>query len=216
MQDRTITLTEVRDRVAGLRYMTLAQAEKLEGFFAEQDIADCLELGFYHGVSSAYMAAILEARGRGHLTTIDLVSGAARAPNIDALLGDLGLSHRVTVHYEPRCFTWRLMRMIEADPGPRFDFAYIDGAHTWLVTGYAFLLVERLLRPGGWVLFDDLDFTYATLVKPGRPMPDFLRRMTAEERATPQVRKVWDLLVGPHPAFHNHREDGRWAFAQKR
>jgi predicted O-methyltransferase YrrM len=46
----------VHDRVAGLPYMTLSQATRLSEFISSNGIRECLELGFYHGVSSAYIA----------------------------------------------------------------------------------------------------------------------------------------------------------------
>ena len=38
---------------------------------------------------------------------------------------------------------------------PIFDYVFIDGAHTWMLDALAFLLVDRLLRVGGYVDFDD-------------------------------------------------------------
>ena len=52
-----------------------------------------------------------------------------------------------------------LMRAIEA--GHKYDFCFIDGAHTWDTDGFAFCLVDRMLRPGGWIIFDDLNWTHA-------------------------------------------------------
>jgi predicted O-methyltransferase YrrM len=52
------------------------------------------------------------------------------------------------------------MKFPEDDPTPRFDLCYLDGAHNWFVDGLAFFLVHRLLKPGGWIIFDDVDWTY--------------------------------------------------------
>ncbi len=67
-------LDEVQKYVGSLPYMGFAQASRLRDFINEHRLRDCLELGFFHGVSSAYIAGILRARGAGHLTTIDLES----------------------------------------------------------------------------------------------------------------------------------------------
>ncbi len=101
------------------------------------------------------------------------------------------------------------MRQLRDGAGPSFDFCYLDGAHTWDVDGFAFLLLDRLMKPGGWVLFDDLDWSLAEDpdVKPG-DLPE-------EERLARQVRLVWDLLVVPHPNYGLLREDGMWGYAQK-
>ena len=49
--------------------------------------------------------------------------------------------------------------MLESADPPEFDFVFLDAGHTWDVTGFAFFLVDRLLRPGGWLLFDDLNWS---------------------------------------------------------
>jgi predicted O-methyltransferase YrrM len=205
----------VLGRFRGLPSMSAAHAARMEAFLREHRPRDCLELGFQHGKSSAVIAATLRDLGCGHLTTVDREDARAHRPNIEAVLGELGLRAWVTVHYEPRSYTWRLMKLIEAHPEPAFDFCYIDGGHSWDVTGYAFCLVDRLLRPGGWVLFDDLDWTFERMAAPDRELPGFLRQMPEEERATPQVRRVWDLLVRRHQDFDVLAEDEQWGLAQK-
>jgi hypothetical protein len=107
-----------------------------------------------------------------------------------------------------------LMRLLQEDATPRFDLCYLDGAHDWFVDGFAFFLVDRLLRPNGWIIFDDLDWAYAT--SPALGHSDRVRQMPEDERTTAQIRLVYDLLVKTHPDYHNFRDEGEWAFAQKR
>jgi predicted O-methyltransferase YrrM len=207
---------EVDRRFRDLPYMDLERATLLDRFLKEHRLARCLELGFYHGKSSAFIASSLREMGEGHLTTIDLRHSAKRAPNIHEVLAAMELEAWVTVIYEQRSFNWRLLTMLEEEPRPSFDFCYLDAAHTLYETGLGFFMVDKVLAPGGWVVFDDLDFRYETLVKPGEKLPDWLARMTREERQTDQIRKVWELLVKEHPAYDDFFEDGRWAFARKR
>lgn len=206
----------VQDELGALPYMTPKQANRLGRLLAEHDLRDCLELGFFHGKSSAFIAAILRALGGGHLTTIDREKARLKQPNVEAVLERLGLADWVTVHYEPRSYTWRLMKLLEAGPPPRFDFCYVDGGHYWDVSGFAFFLVDRLLRPGGWILFDDLDWTFAQRLDSQEPPDPWLARLPEEERTTPQIRKVWELLVKRHPGYDSFAEEGAWAFARKK
>jgi predicted O-methyltransferase YrrM len=205
---------DVRDVVGDVPHMTLAQAEKLTKFIADHQVEVILELGFCHGVSTCYMAAALSELGRGSIITIDLVWTREATPNIEELLNRIGERHRVKVFYEPTSYTWRMMRFLEEDPAPRFDLCYLDGAHTWFVDALAFFLVDRLLRPGGWIIFDDLDWTYAT--SPSLKGSEAVRRMPVDEQTTPQVKKIYELLVKTHPNYHNFRIEDGWAFAQKR
>lgn len=210
-----MTIEEVHRKYGSLPYMGIAQAKKLRDLITESDLSRCLELGFFHGKSSAFIASILKERQKGHLTTIDRTDARERRPNIDDVLSSLELENWVTVFYEARSYTWRLMKMLEHDPTPRYDFCYIDGGHSWDNTGFGFCLVDRLLVPGGWIVFDDLDWTFSSMMTPGEPAPDWLAAKTEEEIRTPQVRKVWELLVKPHPSYGDLREDGQWGYARK-
>ena len=213
----------VREKLGDVPNMSLEQGKSLAALIQEYELKDCLELGFFHGVSSAYIAGALEEIGGGKLTTIDLEYADGLSPNINNVLETVGLRESVEVFLEPTSYVWRLMHFLEATPQPRFDFCYIDGSHTWAVDGLAFFLVERLLKPGGWIVFDDLDWTYRASIKtldskrdklPDK-IVDFMLNMPEEEQDTPQVRKVYELLVKSHPSFDYFRQDGDWAYARK-
>jgi predicted O-methyltransferase YrrM len=214
--DLDTAIALVDKRFGDLPYMTTRQAAFLGTLIKREGLGDLLELGTFHGKSTAYMAAVLEALGRGRLVTIDRVNVNTKHPNVYEILAELGLSHRVQVYLEPRSLTWRLMRLIEEHRDPCFDFCYFDGGHSWDVTGYAFFLVDRLLKPGGWIIFDDLDWTYERMIKPGEPLPNFLSGMPEEERRTAQIGKVWDLLVSRSPGYEGHEVIGNWGVARKR
>ena len=207
------SVARVASIVGDTPHMTLAQGSEVSKFISDNRIHDILELGFRHGVSTAYMAAALGSAGSGRIVTIDLVSAKQNNPNVEQLLERVGERNRVDVYYEPTSYTWRLMRLLQEDPRPRFDFCYIDGAHDWFVDGFAFFLVDRLLRPNGWVLFDDMEWSYAASPALGRT--DRVKQMPEDERTTAQIRLVYDLLVKTHPNYHNFRDEGEWAFAQK-
>ncbi|MDD3012974.1 MAG: class I SAM-dependent methyltransferase [Candidatus Gastranaerophilales bacterium] len=189
-------------------------------FILENKFKNILELGFYHGVSTCYIAGAIDELGGGKVTTIDLETVRTKDPNIETLLTDLGLREYVDIYFEPKSYIWRLMKMIEADPSPRFDFCYIDGGHNWYDTGYAFFLIDKLLLPGGWIIFDDLDWAYDNY--PAMKNLEFVKRLPEEERITPQVRKVYELLVKQHPNYGEFMEkqwesleNQNWAYAKK-
>ena len=208
-----MTPEEVKSIVGDTPAMTLQQAKRITAFIHEHGVADILELGFFHGVSTTYMAAALEARGAGSIVTIDQEAARALSPAIGDLLRKAGLQSRATYHFEPTSYTWRLMKMLEEGSGPRFDLVYVDGAHTWFVDGFAFFLADRLLRPGGWMIFDDLDWSFAT--SPALKDSEQTRKMPEDERRVPQVRKIYELLVKPHRSYGEFRTEEGWAYARK-
>ncbi len=194
--------------------MNFNQALEITSFIHSNKLSNILELGFAHGVSSCYIAGILDEMKTGHLTTIDRKSAQNRQPNIETLLTQLGLSSLVTIHYEPNSYNWKLMKLIEEHPTPIFDFCYIDGAHDWYTDGFAFFLVDKLLVPGGWILFDDVSWTFNT--SPTMKNSERVKKMPSDERDTAQVKKVYELLVKNHPQYHNFMVKGDWAYAQKK
>jgi predicted O-methyltransferase YrrM len=207
-------IEKIRAKVDGIPHMTFAQAKAMTALILEHKPGHILELGFRHGVSTCYMAGAMDEIGGGHITTIDLASARDAEPNVLNLLETLGLSNFVTAYFEPTSYTWRLMRMLEAEQHPRFDLCYIDGAHDWATDGFAFFLVDRLLAPGDLIIFDDLDWTYGR--SPALRDTDKVRCMPEEERSLPQIRKVFELLVVTHPGYGDFMEKDGWAYARKK
>lgn len=202
--------------VAGVQYMKPKQGQQVYEFLLRNRLRRVLELGFAHGKSTCYLAAAVDELGGddAHVLTIDKRNARDRSPNIYELLDRCGLAGRVTPVFAETSYTWELLRLLERDPQPAFDFAYIDGGHTWDVTGFGFFLVDRLLAPGGWVLFDDLDWTVAG--SRGLENATWAKQLPAEQRTTPQVRKVFELLVRTHPGYQQVQEQAGWGWARKR
>ncbi|RMF91879.1 MAG: class I SAM-dependent methyltransferase [Nitrospinota bacterium] len=211
----------IAQKIGHLPHMAPKQGRVLYEFILQHDITQCLELGFAHGTSSCYIAAALDEKGEGHLTTIDLAEGAhpyfpparSRTPNIYELLEMTGLGRYVEPVLTGISYNWELMKIIEAQTRhgvcePLYDFCYIDGAHTWETDGFAFFLVAKLLKPGGWILFDDLKWSYAQ--SPGLKEEEWVKRMPEEERCTPQIEKVFNLLVRQHPEFEDFQVMDQW------
>ena len=195
-------------------YMSLEQGCRMAGFIEENRPRRILELGFAHGVSTCYLAAALKSVGGESVTTIDFAKTRLLQPDIADLLDACGLSDIVTIYDDPTSFTWRLMKMLEDGKGPRFDLVYLDGGHSWDVTGFAFFLVDRLLVPGGWLILDDMDWTFE--ISPTLHNYPFVKEMPEYYRKTPQVRKVFELLVMRHPDYGSFSIERGWGFARKK
>lgn len=218
----------IRDAAAGLRvfdvfpdvpFISASKGRQLYELVSSKGVEACLELGFAHGKSSAVIAQALEDSGRGRLTTVDFPHALNRKPNLSDILERLGLAHRVSVRTDPEGFHWTLMTMLEENPRPQFDFVFFDGAHTWSGTGFAFLLAEKMLKPGAWVVFDDLDWTIRWSLdrKKSQKQRSKIRESNYTERelVTAQVNKVWNLLV-TEDQYSERRRIGQLAIAQKK
>ena len=208
-------LSDVKAVVGDAAHMSLQDAATITTFMRDHNVRDVLELGFQNGVSTSYMASELHNVDAGHITTIDLLKPerVGKEP-IESFLDDLGLRSRVTIFYEPSSYNWRLMKMLKEDPEPRFDMCYLDGAHSWAVDGFAFFLVDKLLRPGGWLIMDDLNWSFAT--SPTLRNADWVLALPEDERVIPQIKRVYEVLVKTHEGYDSFRTEGEWAFARKR
>jgi predicted O-methyltransferase YrrM len=160
---------------------------------------DCLELGTGHGATTCVIAAAMEETGGGTVTTID------REPNrlhdIKELAPLTGMTRYIRAVVHPLGYNWVLNNVLrqqikDGTCEPCLDFCYLDGAHEWVTDGLAALLAIKLLRPGGWLMMDDLNF------KLRGSHPGWERDhggKTDEELDTAQVGMVFDLLVRTHP-----------------
>jgi predicted O-methyltransferase YrrM len=210
---------EVERRLAQLGYQSLTGhpgARLLYDFVLGSGVEDVLELGFAHGTSTCYIAAALDERGRGLVTTIDRETALSRRPNIQTVLGHLRMEAYVRPIYAPHSYVWELMHLIErqaSDTGtdPCFDFCFVDGAHTWEADGFAFFLVDKLLRPDRWLLFDDLNWTHAT----SPSISPEARQLPEEEQSRAQIKAVFELLVRQHPSYRAFRVMGNYGWAYK-
>ncbi|HET6550467.1 MAG TPA: class I SAM-dependent methyltransferase [Solirubrobacter sp.] len=205
---------DVARAVTGIPFMSPAQGRLVYDHLVGTGARDVLELGTAHGVSAAYMAA-----SGARVTTVDH-AGAAYDPAPEDVLRRAGVADRVTVAREFSTYTWWLKERIaersdaHGNVEPCFDFVYLDGAKNWTIDGLAVVLAEKLLRPGGWLLMDDLQWTYDR----GREVTDGIvhRELSEPERREPHLRAVFDLIVAQHPSFTElRRQDEWWGWARK-
>jgi predicted O-methyltransferase YrrM len=215
----------VAERIAEL--VPHASTNEQAGCFLQElvrrpGVRDVLELGFDQGVSTAYLAGALQETPGGRLMTLDRPKSLEKRPNVETVLRHVGVREQVEPVVESS-YNWALMHLLarqatEQDDGrrliePCFDLCFIDGAHSWETDALAFSLVDLLLRPDRWIIFDDLDWTYGA--SPSLRSSTLVAAMTEEQRTTPQVRKVVELLVCSRPDYELHYV-GRYALAYKR
>jgi predicted O-methyltransferase YrrM len=207
--------------VDGAPFMSAAQGRIVYDHIRNTRPEAVLDLGTAHGVSSAYMAAALEANGAGHLTTVESSGVRFEDPTAEELLARAGLAHRVTIDRRFSTYTWFLKEQVQARSDaagncePVYDFVYLDGAKDWTIDGLAVFLVEKLLRDGGWLLMDDLDWTFSS-VRGEEVGVLTTAELSERERTEPHLRAVFELIVKQHPSFAELRvQDGWWAWARK-
>lgn len=211
--------------VEGVPYMPPEDGARIYDHIRKTQPENVLELGTAHGVSAVYMAAALEANAHGQITTVDYAEAPFRDPTPEQLVARARLSHRVEIVRQYSSYTWFLKEKIEersdsaGNCEPLYDFCFLDGCKNWTVDGLAVFLVEKLLRPGGWLLLDDLTWSYGREgSRGGRESCDGItnRLLSSEELAEPHMMAIFELLLRQHPSFTQFRvENEWWGWAQK-
>jgi predicted O-methyltransferase YrrM len=210
--------------------MSAEQGRRLWQHFARHAPVDVLDIGTCHGTSAAYLAGALRQLGRGRVTTVDTCQLDHLSPAkemVSQLLSRCGLEEWVTVVRMPHSsYAWWLLEEVRRHTSesdgcvPAYDFIYLDGAKSLTIDATSVVLAERLLRPGGWLLLDDLDWVYADRpeYQPTVVLGNHTRyELSTDEVRTPHVRAVVDHVLRGHPAFGELRLDAdhQWAWAQK-
>jgi predicted O-methyltransferase YrrM len=159
-----------------------------------------MEIGVYLGATASAVAQVLGGQGEIHLLDFE-----DRVAPVAQRLRAAGHAN-VVAHANSRraldSYNWSLMRLLRDGRAGSFDYVFLDGAHTWAHDALAFLLIDRLLKPGGHVDFDDYAWTLArspsmspTVFAPTRQL------YTDEQIEAPQVALVVDLLVRADPRY---------------
>jgi predicted O-methyltransferase YrrM len=212
---------EVASRVADIPFMTPALGQRVYEHIIDSKPEQVLELGTAHGVGACYIAAALQQNGGGHLTTVDH-GGAHYDPPPEQVIDRAGLSGLVTLVREYSSYTWWLKGEVarrsdrDGNCAPFFDFVYLDGSKNFHIDGLAVVLIEKLLNPGGWLLMDDLEWTYRQHPwhEPYGPDEHGNSRpfgpLSESERNEPHLRAVFDLVVRQHPAFTDCVVEDEW------
>jgi predicted O-methyltransferase YrrM len=189
-------------------------AELLE---REQQPVIC-EVGIGIGATTAAICRLLANRGTYHL--FDYASRLDDLkPDLDAL-GFTNVVYQGNTQRKLDSYNWALARMLQArraaeGPVPLFDFVFLDGAHAFHHDAPATLLLKELLKPGGVILFDDYDWSFAISPTLNPSVYPATREAYSDEQIeTPHVRLICDLFMDHDPDYqkldigyrsHEHR-----------
>lgn len=158
------------------------------------------EVGIYKGHTSIGFAEYLDGEGELHLFDYE-----DRVKDIQAKINALGYQNvRIfgSTYKLMDSYNWSLAKLLEEHPEPIYDYIFIDGAHTWAVDALTTYLADQLLIPGGYLDFDDYEWTLGASpsLKPST-FPLTGKLYTEEQIAAPQVKMIVDLIVRRNPQY---------------
>lgn len=154
------------------------------------------EVGVGIGATTQAIAKTLNGRGTIHI--FDFQS------SVDELAGDLrklGYENVVThgnsrLHWDS--YHWSLAKLLNTERKPIFDYAYLDGSHMLLHDLPAFVLLDKLVKPGGYIEFDDYGWKFENSAWMKSIRQEYV---TDEQAATPNVKMLVDLFVIGNPNY---------------
>lgn len=197
------------EKLSDPRFATISQPSIHALDLARRVLADnpaplLCEVGVGLGATSIELCKLLDHRGE-----IWFFDFEEKLAELAADLVAAGFANFRTFGNSRRTFdsyAWTLamqLRRRRAAGGQGFiDLAYLDGAHTFFHDAPATVCLKEMLRPGGYLLMDDYDWTIA--VSPTmRPSvnPAIVRDYTDEQIELSHVEMVCALLLDEDPAF---------------
>jgi len=158
------------------------------------------EVGVWRGDTTLQLAKLLPADGFLHIFDFDVILNSVKQRLAAASRTNVSAFGCTTKSRDS--YNWPLMRLLICNQLPIYDYIYLDGAHTWDIDALAFCLLDRLLKPGGYIDFDDYNWTMASSpTQNPKVSPQNLDWFTEEQINTPHVMLIVELLVKRDPRY---------------
>ena len=94
-------------------------------------------------------------------------------------------------------YCWNLLELIKKR-NKIFDYVYLDGSHDFTIEALAFFLIDRLLKTGGYIDFDDYNWTFSkSPVNNPKVNPKILEKYTEYQLNNSHIKMIIDFLVKP-------------------
>lgn len=116
-------------------------------------------------------------------------------------------------------FCWNLGNQVidQKNKEGLFDLVYLDGAHSFLFDGLACALLKQLVREGGYLVFDDLNWSYSKSPTCNPNVrPKTAEQFTKEQIDTAQVQMVVDAFMNNDDNWVCERSTKRRAVYKKK
>jgi predicted O-methyltransferase YrrM len=207
------------------RYISTPAREVLEVLKTVQErvaAPSVAEVGIGVGATTAEIVKAMRGKGTLHIFDFEdkiasLLKDFAAADYAAglAIVGH-GNSHRTRDSY-----AWNLAILLKSG-GLKLDLAFLDGAHSFECDAPACCILKEMINPGGYLIFDDLYWTFASspTMNPD-VMPRTRNRYSDEQLAMAHVGLVVDLFMRTDPRFEQvflseNRKPGRGVFRRVR
>jgi hypothetical protein len=151
------------------------------------------ELGVDTGATTKAVASLLD-----NMDTYDLFDmlDCPLFNNLDTLFARCQINVYGNSRLLHDSYAWSLANLYRdlriSGPTEIYDAIYLDGAHTFPVDAPAACIAKELLKPNGYLILDDLDWTLAT--SPTCNTPSMRSKFTEEQMTASHVRLIAEIF----------------------
>ncbi len=113
-------------------------------------------------------------------------------------------------------YNWDLGKLLLEKNAAFLDLVYMDGAHTFAFDGLACALMKELILPGGFLVFDDLNWTLSEDMEEHTALPaensasDFTADYSKEQISARQVEMIVNVFMERDPEWVRFPSNPDW------
>lgn len=181
-----MTLEELQNNLQECEGINSDQINFLKKIFEENNYKNALIIGFDNIKTLCYVSYFIKENGNGHVTAIDLDKYEKKCA-ID-YLKQVNLEENVSLCYEKNSINEKLMKMIDEENQPQFDFCFIDCESDWNYKYFSFFMIDKLLKPGSVIIFNSAN-----------------NKQDLNE--IPSVKKIYDNFVKSNASYEKFEEN---------
>ena len=126
--------------------------------------------------------------------------------NVKCQIVPFGNSHDIWDSYNYN-LSELIFQMREDNLDGFFDVVYLDGAHTLLHDGLAVCLLKQLVKKGGFLILDDVFFTYSLSERDKKFAKGKLPNYQRDDK---QILRIQELFLRHDPYFEKLSDDNAW------
>lgn len=174
------------------------------------DRPEVVEIACCYGKATIYLAAAAKLRN-GHLRSVDREEYYWKGNSVRDLLrkSDLLSTTKLDLKSDAR---WYLLKLLTRNRGMWIDVAFLDLAHTVEIDSFASLALWTHLKPGGIMVFDDIDWVPNIHQQSHEPV------VHPDEK---HVQVIFDYIGGMGDVYEKAYWGGkevswRWGFIRKK
>lgn len=200
-------LVRLSEEESNINNIVCQEFEKLvKEMKANGKVLTIAEIGVDIGATTFAVSKLLKETDTYYLFDFEDVVQALAAdlrelPEILCNYIEIGNTHKIYDSY-----VWNLSKLVlkmrEDGKNGIFDAAYLDGAHNLIHDGLACCLLKELIKPEGFLVFDDVNWSYA--ISPTcnpKVNPGICNGYTEEQICDCQVKRVIRLFMEQDEKF---------------